>query len=146
MVADVKCNIIGADFLSYLSISVNFEKNCFEFSNKSILYVFQKDSKIEYPALFIFSSKFSELLLKFPEITQSHDKLSKIKHKITHKITHKIIFKRQLSEKLKCVRREIEEMLAVVYLVFKFTISFSVPHVPKTSAHGNTFRLCGDYH
>ena len=70
MVADVKYNIIGADFLSYFSINVNFEKNCFELGNKSIPFVFQTVSKIEYPVLFISSNKFSDVLLKFPEVTQ----------------------------------------------------------------------------
>ena len=86
MVADVKYNIIGADFLSYFSINVNFEKNCFEFGNKSIPLVFQTVSKIEYPVSFISCNKFSDVLLKFPEVTQSRDKLNKVKHKITHKI------------------------------------------------------------
>ena len=40
MVAGVKYNIIGANFLSSFSINVNFEKNCFEFGNISIPLVF----------------------------------------------------------------------------------------------------------
>ena len=151
MVADVKYNIIGADFLSYFSINVNFEKNCFEFGNKSIPLVFQTVSKIEYPVSFISCNKFSDVLLKFPEVTQSRDKLNKLKHKITHKI----IFQgypvsarvRQLSpEKLKCAKKEIEVMLEAGIIRRSNSPFASALHmVPKTSVSGNTFRLCGDY-
>ena len=45
MVADVKYNIIGADFLFYFAINVNFERICFEFGNKSIPFSFSDSFK-----------------------------------------------------------------------------------------------------
>ena len=151
MVADVKYNIIGADFLSYFSINVNFDKSCLVADNKSILLVFKSVSKVEYPVSFISSNKFSDVLLKFPEVTQPRGKLNKVKHKVTQKI----IFEgypvsartRQLTpEKLKCAKREIEEMLEAGIIRRSSSPYASALHmVPKTSASGNTFRLCGDY-
>ena len=91
------------------------------------------------------------MLLKFPEVTQSRDKLNKVKYKITHKI----IFQaypvsarvKQLSpEKLKCAKKEIEEMLEAGIIRRSNSSSASALHlVLKTSVSGNTFRLCGDY-
>ena len=108
-------------------------------------------SRIEYPISFISENKFSEILLNYPEVTQPRHKLNKVKHKVTHKIvfegypcSSKV---RQLSpEKLKCARREIEELLEAGIIQRSSSPFASAFHmVPKSSASGNTFRLCGDY-
>ena len=151
VVADVKYNIIGADFLSYFSINVNFVKNCFEFGNKSIPLVFQTVSKIEYPVSFISSNKFSDVLFKFLEVTQSRDKLNKVNHKITHKIIFQGYLvsarvRQLLPEILKCAKTKIEEMLEAGIIRRSNSPFVSALHmVPKSSATGNTFRSCGDY-
>ena len=84
-------------------------------------------------------------------MTQLRHKLNKVKHKVTHKI----VFEgypcsakvRQLSpEKLKCARREIEELLEAGIIQRSSSPFASALHmVPKSSASDNTFRLCGDY-
>ena len=88
MVADVKHNIIGADFLAHFSMTVNFNTNCLmsEDTRNSIPLEFQLVSKVEYPISFISDNRFSDILLNYPELTQPRDKLNKVKHKVTHKI------------------------------------------------------------
>ena len=54
IVADVKYNIIGSDFLTYFGMTVNFNKKCLVFENtKSILLIFQMASKVDYPISFV---------------------------------------------------------------------------------------------
>ena len=152
VVAEVKYNIIGSDFLSHFGMIIDFNKQCLVFDEvKHIPLVFNMVSRIEYPISFISENKFSEILLNYPEVTQPRHKLNKVKHKVTHKI----VFEgypcsakvRQLSpEKLKCARREIEELLEAGIIQRSSSPFASALHmVPKSSASGNTFRLCGDY-
>ena len=152
VVAEVKYNIIGSDFLSHFGMIIDFNKQCLVFDEvKHIPLVFNMVSRIEYPISFISENKFSEILLNYPEVTQPHHKLNKVKHKVTHKI----VFEgypcsakvRQLPpEKLKCARRELEELLEAGIIQRSSSPFASALHmVPKSSASGNTFRLCGDY-
>ena len=152
VVAEVKYNIIGSDFLSHFGMIIGFNKQCLVFEEvKYIPLVFNMVSRIEYPISFISENKFSEILLNYPEVTQPRHKLNKVKHKVTHRI----VFEgypcsakvRQLSpEKLKCARREIEELPEAGIIQRSSSPFASALHmVPKSSASGNTFRLCGDY-
>ena len=117
IVADVKYNIIGSDFLTHFGVTVNFNKKCLVFENtKSIPLIFQMASKVDYLISFVSENMFSDVLLNYPEVTCPRNKLNKVKHKATHKI----VFEgypcsarvRQLSpEKLKCAKKEIDELL-----------------------------------
>ena len=50
IVADVKCNIIGSDFLTHFDMTVNFNKKCLVFENsKSVPLIFQMASKLIIP-------------------------------------------------------------------------------------------------
>ena len=152
IVADVKYNIIGSDFLTHFGMTVNFNKKCLVFENtKSIPLIFQMASKVDYPISFVSENKYSDVLLNYPEVTCPRDKLNKVKHKVTHKI----VFEgypcsarvRQLSpEKLKWAKKEIDELLEAGIIRRSNSPFASALHmVPKSSASGNTFRLCGDY-
>ena len=152
IVADVKYIIIGSDFLTHFGMTVNFNKKCLVFENtKSIPLIFEMASKVDYPISFVSENKFSDVLLNYPEVTCPRDKLNKVKHKVTHKI----VFEgypcsarvRQLSpEKLKCAKKEIDELLEAGIIRRSNSPFASALHmVPKSSASGNTFRLCGDY-
>ena len=118
---------------------------------KSIPLIFQMASKVDYHISFVSENKFSDMFLNYPEATCTRDKLSKVKHKVNHKI----VFEdypysarvRQLSpEKLKCVKKEIDELLEAGIIRRSNSPSALALHmVPKSSASGNTFRLCGDH-
>ena len=151
MVADVKHNIIGADFLNHFGMNVSFNKRRLVHQNASIPLIYKFVTNVVYPISFISDNKFSDVLFQYPEITQPRDKVNKLKHKITHKI----VFEgypcsarvRQLTpEKLKCAKREIEELLQAGIIRRSNSPFASALHmVPKSAASGNTFRLCGDY-
>ena len=62
IVADVKYNIIGSDYLTHFGMTVNFNKKCLVFENtKSILLIFQMASKVDYPISFVSENKFSDV-------------------------------------------------------------------------------------
>jgi len=74
IVADVKHNIIGADFLSHFRMTVNFNKKCLVQNDlQCIPLEFQMVSKVEYPILFISNNKFADVLLRYPEATLPRD-------------------------------------------------------------------------
>ena len=59
IVAYVKYNIIGSDFLTHFGMTVNFNKKCLVFENtKSIPLIFQMASKVDYPISFVSENKF----------------------------------------------------------------------------------------
>jgi len=92
------------------------------------------------------------VLLNYPELTKPRDKLNKVKHQVAHKIVYEgypcSARVRQLtSEKFKCAKKEIEELLQVGITRHSNSRFASALHmVPKFTASGNTFRLCGDYY
>ena len=96
-------------------------------------------------------NKFSDVLLNYPEVTSPRNKLNKVKHKVTHKMFFEgypcSARVRQLSpEKLKCAEKEIEEFLEAGIIRRSNSPFASALHmVPKSSASGDTFTLCGDY-
>jgi len=55
---------------------------------------------------------------------------------------------RQLTpEKFKCAKKEIEKLLQVgIIRRSNSPFALALHMVPKSTASGNTFRLCGDYH
>ena len=133
-------------------MTVNFNQKCLVFeSTKSIQLIFQMAFKVDYPISFVSENKFSDVLLNYPEVTCPRDKLNKAKHKVTHKIVFEgyscsTRVRQLFTEKLKCAKKEIDELLKAGIIRRSNSPFISALHmVPKPFASDNSFRLCVDY-
>ena len=152
VIADVNHNILGIDFLKQFGLSLDFQSDILCNNSNDCVAPITKNfvCNVELPKPFLVTNHYLELLAKYPALTAPRNNKS-----VEYNVCHKIVVTgypcsarpRPLSpEKMKCAQEEINQLLEAG-IVRRSDSPYSSPlhMVPKQTATGGTFRLCGDY-
>ena len=151
VIADVKHNILGIDFLRHFSLTIDFTSSKLKshLSQSSFPLVTKLVGHVEFPKPFLVTNQYFEMLERFPDLTRPPNKEKPIKHDVVHDIVttgypcH--AGARPLPpDKLEIVRNEIEYLLEAGIISRSNSNCASPLHlVPKKDSE--KFRLVGDY-
>ena len=118
VIADVKHNILGTDFLRHFFLTVDFTNSKLKshLSQSSFPLVAKLVCHVQFPKPFLVTNEYFEMLERFPDFTRPPNKEKLIKHDIVHDIVTTVYpchaRARPLpSDKLEVVRNEIEYVL-----------------------------------
>ena len=150
VIADVKHNIVGVDFLKHYALVVNFGRstlnNCISNSSWNLIKMV---GNVEVPKPYLVTNEYLKMLQGFPELTRPPNKNKLVKHDVVHEIDttgypcHARA--RPLSpEKIDIVKHEVDYLLDAG-IIRRSNSAYSSPlHlVPKKDT--GKFRLVGDY-
>ena len=151
VIADVKHNILGIDFLRHFSLTIDFTSSKLKshLSQSSFPLVTKLVCNVEFPKPFLVTNEYFEMLERFPDLTRPPNKEKSIKHDVVHDIitTGYPCHARARPlppDKLEVVRNEIEYLLEAG-IISRSNSNYASPlHlVPKKDS--GKFRLVGDY-
>ena len=155
IVADVANNIIGMDFIKYVSLSLDIPGNGIldKHLNPITTLVNKMVCKSDAPRTFYMVNEFQELLTTYPELTRPFS--GKSLSNDSNQVSHRIVVNgypcraraRPLSpEKFQCAQKEINDLIeAGIVRRSDFPFASPMHMVPKTTENGGTYRLCEDY-
>ena len=152
IVADVAHNILGIDFIKHFGLALDFGSNTLLNSDNELVTKIAKNTvcNVELPKPFFVTNQYLQLLTEYPSLTSPRNG-KQVKHNVAHKIVTTgypcSARPRPLSpEKLACAQEEINQLLEAG-IVRRSSSPYSSPlhMVPKQTATGGTYRLCGDY-
>ena len=88
VIADVKHNILGIDFLRHFSLTIDFTSSKLKshLSQSSFPLVTKLVCNVEFPKPFLVTNKHFEMLERFPDLTRPSNKEKPIKHDVVHDI------------------------------------------------------------
>ena len=151
VIADVKYNILGIDFLRHFFLTIDFinSKLKSHLSQSSFPLVTKLVCHVEFPKPFLVTNEYFEMLERFPDLTRPPNKEKPIKHDVVHDVVttgypcHARA--RPLPpDKLEVVRNEIEYLLeADIISRSNSNYASSLHLVPKKDL--GKFRPVGDY-
>ena len=88
VIADVKHNILGIDFLRYFSLTIDFTNSKLKshLLQSSFPLVTKLVCHVEFPKPFLVTNEYFEMLERFPDLTRPPNKEKPIKHDVVHDI------------------------------------------------------------
>ena len=151
VIADVKHNILGIDFLRHFSLTIDFTSSKLNshLSQSSFPLVIKLVCHVEFSNPFLVTNEYFEMPESFSDLTRPPNKEKPIKHDVVHDIVTTGYLchahARPLPpDKLEVVRNEIEYLLeADIISRSNSNYASSLHLVPKKDS--GKFRLVGDY-
>ena len=150
MIADVKYNILGIDFLHHFFLTIDFTSSKLKshLLQSSFPLITKLVCHVEFPKLFLVTNKYFEMLECFPDLTRPPNKEKPIKHDVHDIVTIGYACQARARplppDKLEVVRNEIEYLLEAGIINRSNSNYASSLHLfPKKNS--GKFRLVGDY-
>ena len=151
VIAEVKHNILGIDFLRHFSLTIEFASSKLKSHLSQSLFplVTKLVCHVKFPKPFLVTNEYFETLERFPDLTRPPKKEKLIKHNVVNDIVTTGFWcharARPLPpDKLEVVRHEIEYLLETGIISCSNSNYASPLHfIPKKNS--GKFRLVGDY-